>query len=263
MSSAEAVPARFERPSLVSLAFSIFVIWFILYSLKGAGFSVSAFLEGLPRMGELLDDMFPPDVSRISSIWKALLETFQMALAGTVLGVSLSLPLGVLASRTQSPGKITYTLARLLVSFCRTVPNLVWALFFVATVGLGTFAGTLTIIVDTVGFCGRFFAEGIEEIDRGPEEALKAIGAGPLAVLCCAVFPLALPSFVNSALFSLEKAVRSSVVLGLVGAGGIGVELKVAMDMFRYSEAATIILSIFVLVIVVERLSAAIRKQLL
>ncbi len=184
-------------------------------------------------------------------------------IAGTVLGVIVSAPLAILASRATTPGRVCYGISRLLISLFRTVPDLVWALFFVATVGLGAFAGVLTLMVDTIGFCGRFFAEAMEEVDKGPQEALNALGARKLALFFAAVLPAASPSFVNTTLFSLEKAVRSSVVLGLVGAGGIGIELKVSMDMFRYSEAATIIIFIFLTVVLVERMSSYWRKKLL
>ena len=145
----------------------------------------------------------------------------------------------------------------------RSVPDLVWALFFVVSVGLGPFAGTLALMVDATGFCSRFFAEALEEVEREPQEALAALGAGPLSRLFCAVVPAALPSLVNTSLYALEKATRASVVLGLVGAGGIGIELKVSMDMFRYAEAATIILAIFVLVMTVEQVSTYIRRRIM
>jgi phosphonate transport system permease protein len=194
---------------------------------------------------------------------KALLETFQMALVGTVAGVALSLPLAVLATRHLSPNILVYQAARALIALFRTVPDLVWALFFVVAVGLGPFAGALAITVDIVGFCGRFFAEAMEEADRGPQEALHALGAGRGAVIAAAVIPAAMPSFVNTSLFSLEKATRSSVVLGLVGAGGIGIELQVSMDLFRYAEASAIIIAIFGLVVAVEQCSAWLRRRLI
>jgi phosphonate transport system permease protein len=132
------------------------------------------------------------------------------------------------------------------------VPDLVWALLFVATVGLGAVAGTMTIVIDTIGFCGRFFAEAIEESDKEPQEALSAIGASRLSILLGAVLPDVMPSLINTSLFALEKAIRSSVVLGLVGAGGIGQELKVAFDLFQYRSASSIILVIFLIVLVME-----------
>jgi phosphonate transport system permease protein len=130
-------------------------------------------------------------------------------------------------------------------------------------VGLGPFAGMLTLVVDAIGFCGRFFAEAMEEADKGPQEALTALGAGRSEIVFSAVLPAAMPSMINSALFTLEKATRASVVLGLVGAGGIGIELKVAMDLFQYDQAATIIIGVFLLVLVVERLSSALRRIIL
>jgi phosphonate transport system permease protein len=149
------------------------------------------------------------------------------------------------------------------VALFRTVPDLVWALLFVIAVGLGPFAGTLALVADTIGFCGRFFAEAMEEAEDGPQEALMALGASRLGVVASAVIPAVLPSMINSSLFALERAVRSSVVLGLVGAGGIGIELKVAFDMFQYDLAGTIILAIFALVLAVERLSAWARRRII
>jgi phosphonate transport system permease protein len=229
----------------------------------GAEVSPTRFVDGLPRMGDMVARMLPPDLGRLESIAWRLLETCQMAVAGTVIGVVLSLPLAVLATDRHSPNVAVRWAARGLVAFFRTVPDLVWALLFVVAVGLGPFAGTLALVVDTIGFCGRFFAEAMEEVDPGPEEALTALGAGPMAVVACGVLPAALPAMIASSLFALERAVRSSVVLGLVGAGGIGIELKVAMDMFAYDQAVTIIGGIFLLVLLVERLGAAVRARVI
>ena len=257
------LPPRFERPGLFAFLAYLVALAFFVLAVEGSQISVLGFFQGLPQMADLLARMVPPDVSRIVPISRALLETFQMALVGTVLGVLFSLPLAVWATRRLSPHPLVYYAARGLVSWFRTVPDLVWALFFVVTVGLGPFAGTLALMVDTMGFCGKFFAEAMEETETGPQEALTALGARPSGVICAAVIPAALPSFINTSLFSLEKATRSSVVLGLVGAGGIGIELKVAMDLFEYPTAATIILCIFALVLAVERFSSSLRQRIL
>lgn len=257
------IPRRFEPPSPVTFALVMGAAAFLIASLHGIGFSASGFLSGVPSMGRMVGEMFPPSFERLGPVGKALLETFQMALVGTVAGVLLSLPLAVLATRHLSPHAAVYHAARALIALFRTVPDLVWALFFVVAVGLGPFAGTLAITVDIIGFCGRFFAEAMEEADRGPQEALNALGAGRAAVIAAAVLPAAMPSIVNTSLFSLEKATRSSVVLGLVGAGGIGIELQVSMDLFRYAEASAIIIAIFVLVVVVEQCSAWLRRRLI
>jgi phosphonate transport system permease protein len=120
----------------------------------------------------------------------------------------------------------------------------------------------MTIIVDTIGFCGRFFAEAMEDADKEPQEALSAIGASRFGILCAAVIPDALPSMINTGLFALEKSVRASVVLGLVGAGGIGQELKVAFDLFQYRSASTIIIAVFVVVLIMEWATDRLRARL-
>jgi phosphonate transport system permease protein len=256
-------PERFTISNPGYFLGALLFLGFFLWSCSGAELSLLELFRGIPHMGRLIGEMAPPDVVRLPSVSKAILVTFQMALVGSVVGILISFLLAPLAAQTLSPHPLVYQLARLVISFCRSVPDLVWAIFFVASVGLGAFAGTLTIIVDTIGFCGRFFAESMEEVDKGPQEALSSIGANRLSIIACAVFPAAMPSFTTASLFSLEKAVRSSVVLGLVGAGGIGIELKAAMDLFQYQQAATIILAVFILVIGVEKFSSFIRNKIM
>lgn len=257
------LPMRFTRLGPLGYLGSVLFFAFFVSALHGTNFSLAEIARGLPYMTQLLSEMFPPSLDRIGAVSLALLETFQMALVGTVFGVLASLVFGVLATRSLTPNKLAYQVSRSLIALFRTVPDLIWALIFVVLVGLGPFAGTLAIMIDTIGFCGRFFAEAMEEVDKGPQEALAAIGASRLGVICCAVFPAALPSFIGTALFSLEKATRSSVVLGLVGAGGIGIELKVSMDMFMYSQASTIIILVFALVLLVERVSSRLRQRII
>jgi phosphonate transport system permease protein len=257
------LPPRIDRDGAWRLAALLSAFGFVFWAAGTIGFSLGDLITGLPNMGRILSEMMPPDTTRLWPIGRALGETFLMAIVGAALGIAGAFGLALLAARQLTPHVLCYHLARGLIGFFRTVPDLVWAIFFVATVGLGPFAGTLTIIVDTIGFCGRFFAEAMEEVDPGPQEALAALGAGRAGVVFCAVVPAAMPSFINSALFSLEKAVRSSVILGIVGAGGIGIELKVAMDMFEYSRAATIILALFALVLCVEHTSAWLRRRVI
>jgi len=256
-------PSRFGRTSPLQFTLLVAVGATLIFSFYDSGFSAWRFVEGMPNIWRLLTEMFPPDFSRISAVLARLLETFQMAFVGTFVGVLLSLPIAVLATRTHSPSRIIYYLTRTVVSFFRTIPDLVWALIFVVAVGLGPFAGTLAIIVDTIGFCGRFFAEAMEEVDEGPQEALRALGASRLDIVGSAVLPAAMPSMIATSLFSLEKATRSSVVLGIVGAGGIGMELEVAMNLFNYQQALTIILAIFLLVLIVEQIGGRVRNRII
>jgi phosphonate transport system permease protein len=212
------------------------------------------------NIGRLLSDMMPPSSKPIIPAAVAMLQTFQMAMIGTIFGVVVSLPLGMFAAKNLTPHHVFYYLSRGLISVCRSVPDMVWAIFFVIIVGLGPLAGALTLFVDTIGFAGRFFGEAMEEVDPGPGEALSALGATRTGVFFSSIFPAGIPSFVNTTLFSLERAVQSSVVLGLVGAGGIGMLLEEPMTWHNYDEATTVVISIFLMLVIVEQVSARIRR---
>ncbi|HHD74810.1 MAG TPA: phosphonate ABC transporter, permease protein PhnE [Nitratifractor sp.] len=254
-------PHRFEKPSILSFILFVLFVAFLAVSFDGAEISLTNLIKGIPDMGRLVGEMFPPSLDRIDALSVSLLETFEIAVAGTAFGILISLPLAILASKNLSPHPTIYYMSRSLISFFRTVPELIWAIFFVASVGLGPFAGFLAIVVDTIGFAGRFFAEAMEESEKGSQEALEALGASKIDIIFASVIPYSMPSLINTSLYALEKATRSSVVLGLVGAGGIGIELKVSMDMFRYDQAATIIIAIFILVLLVEQVSSRIRRK--
>lgn len=262
--SAPLTPARLQRPSAATFALGIGAAALVIVSIGHVAPSPGQMADGLPNMADLLGRMMPPntDPAFLTRVFWRIVETFQIALAGAAIGIALSLPLGWLAARGASPlGGVGAMLSKAFVSFLRTVPDLVWALLFVATVGLGAVAGTLTIVVDTMGFCGRFFAEAIEDSEKEPQEAIAAIGGSRLSILLGAILPDTMPSLINTSLFALEKAVRSSVVLGLVGAGGIGQELKVAFDLFQYRNASTIILVIFVIVLGMEWATDRLRRR--
>lgn len=257
------VPPRFVRPSpLAFLAYALGIA-VVVWAAQGSDWSFGELVTGVPALGDFFSRAWPPSVDRIASLSRALIETFQMAIMGTIAGVALSVPLAVLAAKGMLGARFLSWPARGLVAVFRTVPDLVWALIFVIAVGLGPFAGTLAIAVDTAGFCGRFFAEAMEDVDKGPAEALRAQGVRRIDSIFCATIPAATPAFITTSLFALEKSTRSSVILGLVGAGGIGLELKVAMDLFDYPRALTIILMIFALVVLVEQAGSLVRARVL
>lgn len=257
------VPPRVERMQPLTFTLTFAVAAFVLWSLTAAGPSVEQLARGLPNIGNMLSRMFPPDLSRLDRILLSLFQTFQMAVAGCVIGLVLSVPLGILAADGLSPNRAVRTAARSLIAVFRTVPDLVWALIFVIAVGLGSPAGVLAIAIDVMGFAGRFFAEALEESDKGPREALSALGASRTGMIFSAALPSALPSMIATSLYCLEKATRASVVLGLVGAGGIGVELKVAFDLFAYRTASTIIIVVLMLVIAVEQTGSWLRRKII
>ena len=252
-------------PSISPISFTLLVAFaaVFLVSLGQVAPSPERLAAGAPQMVELIGRMLPPNLEPtfLQRMGWRILETLQIALVGTVIGVVISLPVGWLAARGISPLGAFRQLPRGIISLFRTIPDLVWALVFVSTVGLGAIAGTMTIVVDTIGFCGRFFAEAMEEADKKPQEALRAIGASRVSILFGATLPSIMPTLINSSLFALEKGVRSSVVLGLVGAGGIGQELKVAFDLFQYRNASAIILAIFAIVLVMEYFTDRLRAR--
>ncbi|MGE2835297.1 phosphonate ABC transporter, permease protein PhnE [Mycobacterium sp. SMC-4] len=257
-------PPRMRRPSLLTLVIILVVGGLLAHGwTQGAAVRPDSLATGVFRLGDFLSSAVPPDTDRLGPILKALLVTVEMALLGTAIGVLLSVPLAVLAARNTTPHWSLYGLSRGVITVSRTIPDLVWGLIFVIAVGLGPEAGVLAIAVDVMGFCGRFFAESIEDIDPGRIEGLQALGASRFGVLAGGVLPACTPSFVTTSMFALESSARSSVVLGLVGAGGIGIELATSMTLLRYDEAATIILAILVVVVAFERVSAAIRRRIL
>lgn len=257
------MPARFKRPPLFAWIAGVVLLAFFIHGATRSGISPGELVGALPGLAEFLGGAFPPNIERLGPVAQATAQTFEIALVGTVFGAVLSLPLAVLAARNTSPHPSVYYAMRAMISFARSIPDLVWGLIFVVAVGIGPLAGMLAIVVDTFGFCGRFFSERIEEVEPGPIQALKATGASTSGVIAGSVLPAAFPSFVATSMFALELATRSAVVLGLVGAGGIGVELETSMNLFRYDEALTIILVIFIVVVAVERTSAAIRRRIM
>lgn len=256
-------PPRGPRLSVWSWAALLLLAAFLLQGLGQAQVTPQRLGNGLTNLGQFLGQAFPPDLSRLGPLARSMYETLLMAFVGVGFGVLLSLPVAVLCARNTSPHPVVRTLSRLLIATLRTIPDLVWAMVFLVAVGFGPLAGILAIVADTMGFCARFFSERIEEIRPGPAEALASAGAGRTGVICGAILPEAFPSFVATGLYAVEKSVRAAVVLGLVGAGGIGVELRSAMNLFQYPQALTVILLILVVVIGCEQVSSLLRKRLI
>ena len=267
------LPSRFGNRPLSGILAIIFFILVTIWCFGGSGFSISQLIGSSEYLMRFLNEAFPPlyehrlTYEQFYRYWLALVETFQMAFVGTLLGIVVGFILALFASRGLLTDKRKFHLVqwtvKMLISLFRTVPDLVWAIIFVMVVGLGAFAGTLTIMVDTIGFCGRFFAEEMEDVDRSPAEALTASGARRIDTVFAAVVPAATPGLITTSLFAFEKAIRSSVVLGLVGAGGIGLELQSLMNWMSYDRAMVIIGMIFVLVLVVEQASSYLRTLII
>lgn len=192
-----------------------------------------------------------------------MLETLEIALWGTLIAVVLGLPLALLSARNITPFPPARVLARSLVSFMRSIPELISALFLVIAFGFGPIAGYLALGLHGAGALGRFFADEAENVDRHPQEALAAIGAGRLAIWRLAVLPQVMPQHIGSTLYVLDRNVRMATVIGLVGAGGVGQELKGRYDMYDYGHVGTILLAIFLVVLVLDQLSERLRSKFL
>jgi phosphonate transport system permease protein len=190
-----------------------------------------------------------------------MLETFEIALWATLLAILGSLPLAYFSARNYSPNRALYVAARGVVSLFRSLPELVSALFLVLAYGFGPIAGVLALAIHTMGFLGKFYAEDIETADPKPQEALRAIGASKLRVLGYAVGPQVLPQFIAYTLYVLDRNMRMATVVGLVGAGGIGQELKGRYDMYQYGHVGTILVAIFIAVFVLDQFAARLRRR--
>lgn len=190
-------------------------------------------------------------------------ETIEMALWGTIFSVMISLPLGILSASNYTPHRFVYSAARAMLGFHRSMPELIIALFFVLMYGFGAIAGVFALAVHTSGILGKFFADEIENSPPGPQEALRIAGVGKLKVLRFAVFPQVLPQYVAYLQYVFERNIRTASVLGIVGAGGIGMELKGRWDLFDYAHVGTILLIIFLTVMVLEFLSQKLRARVL
>jgi phosphonate transport system permease protein len=216
---------------------------------------------GIPRIGEFLRGMFPPDFSGIAVYIKLMLETVGMGISGTFLAVLISIPIGMLSARNVIHAPVIYNIMKEISNFFRAMPELMFALIFVAAVGLGPFAGVLAIAIHTAGFLGKFYAEAIENVDPEPVEAVGATGARFIQRIRHAVFPQVMPLFNSYNLYILDRNIRASTVMGIVGAGGIGFDLVMSMKLFEYQKTATLILIILFTVMLVDGLSSYLRKK--
>jgi phosphonate transport system permease protein len=192
----------------------------------------------------------------------ALVETLQMTLLGTTLAVLISWPMAALAARNTGPRWLRPAM-RFLLNAIRSVPSILWALLFVAAVGLGVVAGILALVFYSIGYLTKFYYESFEAVDPGPPDALREIGASGLQRFFHAVWPAAKAAVLSSSLFMLEYNVRAASVLGIVGAGGIGYELKLQVDYRNFHVVGAIVLLLIVVVLILDAISSRVRASLM
>jgi phosphonate transport system permease protein len=217
--------------------------------------------RGLPWMLDFFRRMIPPDLAVLPSALLGAVRTVEIALLGTAVAAALALPLGFLSARNVAPPAVFYP-ARAVLNFFRSIDTLVYALVFVAAVGLGPFPGVLAVIAYTTTSLAKLSSEAIEGIDPGPVDAITATGATRLQILRFGVLPQVLPLFLSYVLYRLETNIRAATVLGFVGAGGIGFYLQTYLRMIDYPAASTVLLVTVLMVMAVDWVSTRIRAGL-
>lgn len=232
-----------------------------IWSAVATEVSIGRVVEGLPFMWDFLRRMVPPDPSVLGNALRGAVQTIQIALVGTAVAAVLALPLGFAAARNASPAWLFYA-ARSVLNVFRAIDTLVYALLFVAAVGLGPFPGVLAVVVYTATVLAKLYSEAIESIDPGPVEAVLATGATPLQVLRWGVLPQLTPQFLSFTLYRLETNIRAAAILGFVGAGGIGFYIQTYLRLLNYPAAATVLLVLIALVMVVDFASSRLRARL-
>lgn len=253
----------FRLPKRAAMVLICIYVGALIWSYVGAKINVGEFIAGWPFFTRFLRGLVPPDLTVLPDLITPLIQTVQMSIFGTSLAVILAFPFGLLAATNISPHPWISQGTRVLLNVNRSIPDLVIALMFVAAVGLGPFAGTMALAIGSIGFMGKMFAESIEQINPRQVEAVRATGANRFQVILFGVVPQALPLMISYTLYLWEVNVRSATILGLVGAGGIGLALQTSMRLFLYQELAMIVISLIAMVTVIDQISAFLRRRLI
>jgi phosphonate transport system permease protein len=227
------------------------------------GFGVLPLFTGIGNIFRFLGQTVPPAFPDFAHTVNLALVTVCMAVIGTALAAVLAVPVGFMGARNTTVHPAARWVARAIIVVCRSVPDLVFAIVFVEAIGIGVLPGVLALGLHSVGMLGKLYAEAIEQVPPQPREAVTATGASRMQNLATSVLPQIMPSFSSITLYRLDINLRSSVVLGYVGAGGIGFLLNQYMGVLRFREAMGIVLVIFVLIVIMEVVSAAIRRSLI
>lgn len=250
------------RTSLLGL-----VAWGVLLALlagswKGADMRPFDLWRDAGNMATYAADFFPPKFTDWRLYLQEMLVTVEIALWGTGLAVVFAVPLGLLSSSNITPWWVHQPIRRLMDA-ARAINEMVFAMLFIVAVGLGPFAGVMALFVHTTGVLAKLFSEAVESIDSQPVEGIRATGANALEEIVFGIIPQVLPLWISYSLYRFESNVRSATVVGMVGAGGIGVILWDIMRAFQYAETCAVMIIIVVTVTLIDVISARIRKSLI
>lgn len=234
---------------------------YAVYAASTLDFTFDRFIRGLDQGAKFLGRMWPPNLqaSKLELMQQGMVESIEIAILATAVGVILSLPLGLLAARNLMPGWVSWT-SRAVIALCRSFHPVIVAILFVKAVGFGALAGILALIVASMGFVSKLFAEAIEEMSLKQVEAVRATGASFWGVLVMGVLPQVMARFVGFASYQLDSNLRNSTMVGIVGGGGIGATLFTAYQRFDYDFVLTILIAIIAIIMVSEIASTWLRR---
>ncbi len=255
-------PTR-PRPRPRTLGITLVLVAFTVFAAREVSFSFSTFWEVWSN--PLWEKFWPIPWGWVldgDNVIKPLVETFQIAVVSTVIGCGLALPISFAMSPLTTPNRPTHLISRAVMNVVRAVPDLFWAKLLVTAIGIGAFAGSWALSVFSLAVMVKLFSETIDSADPGPLEAARAAGGRHTPVVRTGVLPTVLPAYVAYALYVFELNIRASVVLGLVGAGGIGRVLEAQRQFFKFDRILGILVLIFVVVWIVDQISVALRKRL-
>lgn len=245
----------------VGIAAAAALTW---WSADRIGLRFGSLFANLGRGGRYLSELASPDWSFVVRVWDAWLETLSIAIVASAVGNGVALVLALLASRVTSANSVVSHVVRTVLSVVRSLPDVAYALVFVAAVGTGALGGILALIMFNIGVNAKLTAETIDAVDTGPVEAADAAGANRVQRAWVAVVPQILPSYVSYSLYVFEVNLRASVVIGLVGGGGIGfvIATQLARGIDGYADLGAVVAALFVVVFALDRLSMWIRGRL-
>ncbi len=238
---------------------TILFVLYLIYSIEAMGLSWSRFSEGLSHAGNLLARMFPPNFVRWELLLEGLIESMEIAVISSLIGIFLSLFIGLMAARNFMPVFVSSSV-RVFIALCRSFHPVIIAILFVKSVGFGPLAGILTLITASVGFIAKLFAEAIEEISLKQVEAIKATGASFSSIILFAVLPQVFSRFIGFATYQCDSNLRNSTMIGIVGAGGLGGTLFSAFQRFDYDFVAAILITTVLVILIWEFISILIRR---
>lgn len=228
----------------------------------GIGLDLFAIFEDIGRGADILRQLLNPNWEFLPRVIPPLIETFQIAVIASFIGCGLALPITFFASRTTVPNRATLVVSRGILSVVRAIPDFLYALIFVAALGIGPLPGILALIMFDIGVVAKLLSETVDGVDEGPIEAADAAGTDRKQMVRWAVVPQVLPNYVAFSLYAFELNVRASTVLGFVGAGGIGFLLRTQYQFLQWSNVSVIIISLFVIVVLIELVSIRLRRRL-